>query len=187
MIEFEEETHTYIVNGKKLPSVTQITNILSNMEYSEVSPEILEKAGERGTKVHKAIEDLTNWNDYELEEKYEDYMLSYKKAKALENITPLEAEVRLTNNEFCGTIDSISKIDNTKIIIDYKTTNIIHMKLLEAQFGGYKILCDYNNIKIDKWYGLFLSKNGYKFIEVKPNIEIFKKCKEIYDYMKEGE
>jgi len=49
---------------------------------------------------------------------------------------------------------------------------------------GYKRLCDANKIKVKKWYGLFLTKKGYKFMEVKPNVDIFNKCKELYDYMK---
>lgn len=182
---FEENTHTYIVDGKKLPSVTQITSILSRIQYNGIDEEILKKAGKKGTAVHKAIEDLILWNDYEIEEKYEDYILQFKKARKLEKFETLETEFKLTNGEFCGTLDNKSKLDNKMIIIDYKTTSSIHKKLLEAQFGGYKILCDSNNIKIDEWYGLFLSKTGYKFIKITPNVEIFKKCKEIYEFMEE--
>lgn len=184
MIEFDEATHTYKVDGKILPSVTTITGILSSIDYKEIDPQIIKRAGERGTKVHKAIEDYTNWLDYELEIEYEPYMQSFKKALQEEKFELIKAEFKLTNNEICGTIDNMSQLGDKRIIIDYKTTATIHKKLLEAQFGGYKILCDANNINIDKWYGLFLSKTGYKFIEIEPNVEIFNKCKEIYDYMK---
>lgn len=188
-IDFNEETHTYtyLENNKILPSVTQITNILSNKVYESIDEEILKKAAEKGSMVHKAIEDYTLWGEYQLPVKYKDYMLNFKKALALEQFEPKYAEFKLTNGIFCGTLDNMSILNNKIIIIDYKTTSTIHKKLLEAQFGGYKILCDYNGIKVDKWYGLFLSKTGYKFIEIKPNIEIFKKCLEIYNFIKEEE
>lgn len=184
MIEFDEATHTYKVDGKVLPSVTTITSILSNLEYDGIDKEILIKAAEKGTKVHKAIEDYLLWNDYELEEKYQPYMLQFKKAEKLERFITSKTEFKLTDGEICGTIDNMSMLGEEVIIIDYKTTSTIHMNLLEAQFGGYKRLCDANNIQVEKWYGLFLSKTGYKFIEIEPNVEIFNKCKEIYDYMK---
>lgn len=186
-IEFEEETHTYKVNGEVLPSITTITGILSNIEYKEIDPEILKRAGIKGSKVHKAIEDYILWKDYELEIEYEPFMEQFKKALEKEKFEPIKTEFRLTNGEVCGTLDNMSKLDDKIIIIDYKTTATIHKKLLEAQFGGYKLLCDYNGIKIDKWYGLFLNKKGYKFLEIQPDVDIFLKCKYIYDYMKESD
>lgn len=184
MIEFDEKTHTYKVDGNILPSVTTITSILSNIEYKEIDPEILNNAAKRGSAVHKAIEDYLLWGDYDLKIMYEPYMEQFKKALEKEKFKTIKTEFKLTNGEICGTLDNMSILNDKKIIIDYKTTATIHKKLLEAQFGGYKILCDSNGIEIDKWYGLFINKNKYKFIEIKPNIEIFNKCKEIYDYMK---
>ncbi len=187
MIEFDADTHTYKVDGKVLPSVTTITGILSNMEYKEIDKEILDRAAKRGSAVHKAIEDFTLWGDYELDISYEPYMVQFKKALDKEKFITAKTEFMLTDGEICGTIDNMSMIGEECIIIDYKTTSTIHKKLLEAQFGGYKRLCDANNIQVEKWYGLFLNKKGYKFLEIKPNVEIFNKCKEIYDYMKEKE
>lgn len=183
MIEFDESTHIYKVDGVELPSVTTITSILSNIEYKEIDPEILKRAGYKGSRVHKAIEDYLLWGEYELEIEFEPFMEQFKRALEKEQFATTKTEFKLTNGEICGTIDNMSLLGDNVIIIDYKTTSKIHKKLLEAQFGGYKILCDANNIKVDKWYGLFLNKKGYKFIEVKPNVDIFNKCKEIYDYM----
>lgn len=184
MIEFDEKTHTYIVDGKELPSVTTITSVLSNLEYKEIDKEILERAAYKGSRVHKAIEDYLLWGDYELEIEYEPYMEQFKKALEKEKFETIKTEFKLTDGEVCGTIDNMSELGSDVIIIDYKTTSTIHKKLLQAQFGGYKRLCDRKGLKIDKWYGLFLTKKSYKFIEIKPDVDIFNKCKEIYDYMK---
>lgn len=188
-IDFNKENHTYKVDGKELPSVTTITSILSNLEYKDIDKEILKRAAEKGTAVHKAIEQLILYGDYELDIKYEPYMCQFREALEKEKFQTKKTEFMLTDGEVCGTLDNMSIMDDKVIIIDYKTTVTVHKKLLEAQFGGYKKLCDANGIKVDKWYGLFLrpSRNHYKFLEIEPNVEIFDKCKEIYNYMKEKE
>lgn len=52
-LEFDEETHTYTLNGKELPSVTKM---LDTGEYKEVDEFILKQACERGHEIHKEIE-----------------------------------------------------------------------------------------------------------------------------------
>jgi len=51
-VEFEEENHTYSLNGKTLPSVTQ----LLGSSYDYVSKNVLERASQRGLEIHKEIE-----------------------------------------------------------------------------------------------------------------------------------
>lgn len=50
---FDEEWHTYRVNGKIVPSVTRL---LDDGSYANVDQEILKKACERGILIHKEIE-----------------------------------------------------------------------------------------------------------------------------------
>ena len=57
ILEYIDETHTYIFDGVILPSITQILKIKFGNKYKDVSDEVLKKASERGTKVHQAIED----------------------------------------------------------------------------------------------------------------------------------
>lgn len=52
-LEFDEETHTYTLNGKVLPSVTKL---LDDGTYKDVDPVILQKACDRGHEIHKEIE-----------------------------------------------------------------------------------------------------------------------------------
>ena len=56
-LEFIEETHTYIYDGVILPSITQILKTKFGKKYNGISKEILNKASQRGTEIHKAIED----------------------------------------------------------------------------------------------------------------------------------
>ena len=52
-LEFNEEEHKYLLNGKVLPSVTRL---LDSGEYNNVNPNVLERSRERGTEIHKEIE-----------------------------------------------------------------------------------------------------------------------------------
>ena len=61
LLEYIDETHTYIYNGVILPSITQILNKIWN-KYNGVSKEVLQKASEKGSMVHKAIEEYETRN-----------------------------------------------------------------------------------------------------------------------------
>lgn len=52
-VEFDEEFHTYTLNGKILPSVT---SLLDDGEYANVDKNILKYAQDKGTIVHEEIE-----------------------------------------------------------------------------------------------------------------------------------
>ena len=52
-LKFNEETHTYTLNGKELPSVTKL---LDDGTYTNVDPTILQRACDRGHEIHKELE-----------------------------------------------------------------------------------------------------------------------------------
>lgn len=60
-LEYDDEFHAYYVNGKYLPSVTQL---LDKGEYDDVDKKILEYAQDKGTIVHEEIE---AWLKYQKE------------------------------------------------------------------------------------------------------------------------
>ena len=62
LLEYIDETHTYLYDGVILPSITQILKIKFGNKYNGVSKEVLQKASERGTMVHQAIEDYEKRN-----------------------------------------------------------------------------------------------------------------------------
>ena len=56
MLEFIEESHTYIKDGIILKSVTQILQELFPEKYDGIPKKILEEKSKYGTDVHKFIE-----------------------------------------------------------------------------------------------------------------------------------
>lgn len=57
LLEYLDDTHTYLVDGVIVPSVTQILKIRFGGKYSHVSKAVLNRAAQRGTEVHQAIQD----------------------------------------------------------------------------------------------------------------------------------
>ena len=55
IVEFIPETHQYLVDGILTPCVSNILAYKFN-DYGTVSQEILQRASERGTQLHEAIE-----------------------------------------------------------------------------------------------------------------------------------
>ena len=55
-LQFCEKTHTYTVNGFVVPSVSEIMKPLSAAHYGGIDTDTLNKAANRGTIVHAAVE-----------------------------------------------------------------------------------------------------------------------------------
>ena len=53
---FDEQFHVYRLNNEIIPSVTKIIRTVAGKDLSHIPPEILKKAAERGTAIHKEIE-----------------------------------------------------------------------------------------------------------------------------------
>jgi hypothetical protein len=57
VLEYIDETHTYLYDGVVLPSITQLLKVKFGNKYNGIPKETLERASVQGTAVHKAIED----------------------------------------------------------------------------------------------------------------------------------
>lgn len=57
VLEYIDDTHTYLYNGVVVPSVTQLLQKKFGSKYDGIPKYILERAADRGTALHKAIED----------------------------------------------------------------------------------------------------------------------------------
>ncbi len=75
---YNEEWHTYRLNGKIIPSVT---SLLSDDEYNDVDPYILEYARKKGTLVHKEIENFLKKGEYGFTKEFEDFLKIYDENK----------------------------------------------------------------------------------------------------------
>ena len=121
---FEEETHTYLVDGEEVPSVTTILNYMSDVEYKGINPSILEQASRRGTLVHEYTElvdygALPNEIEYEVLpyiKAYQDFIRDYKP-----NWLLVEEPLYSEEYGYAGTVDRIGIINGVIVIVDIKT------------------------------------------------------------------
>ena len=124
-LQFNEAIHRYTLNGRIIPSVTQIITSVGLYEYDYVSSETLAIAAERGRFVHSMIE----WHEQgELDESTIDpelqgYFDAYLEMKASGAITAkadlIEARVYSEKYQYAGTLDM--EFLNEKWIHDHKT------------------------------------------------------------------
>ncbi len=185
MIEFNEELHQYKVNGKILPSVSQIMKRMSDDVYNTVNPYVLENARIRGTAVHKAIEMYELFGIEPTDDEILIYFNRYLKAKEKHKFVVTNSELILTNNVFCGTLDQIVKMEDVTCINDIKVTSKRNMELLEVQLAGYYQLARANNIQVDKCYVTHLTKTSGVVKEVIPNFDKWNQIKKEFIFIKE--
>ena len=90
-LEYIDEIHQYLVDGKCVPSITQILKIKFGKKYQNVNQQVLEKASNKGTEVHEAIEKLCKTGEVEDLKEVRNFIFLQKhyKFEVLENEVPV--------------------------------------------------------------------------------------------------
>ena len=123
-IQFNEETHTYLVDGKKVPSVTDICSPITADHYGQISAVILQQASRRGTAVHEATEIIDLDGEPELDLEIEPYVQAYR--DFLHDYRPDWEYVEYIgyngDMHYCGTVDRAGTVNGKYWILDIKST-----------------------------------------------------------------
>ena len=177
-LNFIAETHEYFLGLKRLPSVSEIMKPLTEVAMSKVPPWRLEEARNRGTGVHEAREDYSKFGVED--EGFEEYVDQCKKMMIEYKLIVMNCELRLTNGEFCGTLDLIVQDENGLLhIIDTKTSYAI-APYVPIQLGAYSILTSYNGIDISRCYVFHVKPDTYSLVKKTPDFEQWKELYEIW-------
>lgn len=139
-LEFFPETHTYLYEGLMLPSVSRILESKFNGEYKNVPPAVLNNAAQRGTAVHKAIENYNNSG-------YDDGSEAVRNFKFLQKqygFEVLDSELPLVIFKddmpiACGRLDMTMLIDGKTGIADIKTVSTLNKEKIAYQLNLYRI------------------------------------------------
>ena len=140
VLEYIDETHTYIYDGVVLPSITQILKVKFGGKYDGIPRETLERAAEQGTAVHKAIEDYEQHGiESELPE-----LRNYKFLKRAYNFECIANEVPVVlfrNDEAvaCGRLDLVLTEGEKVGLGDIKRTSTLDKNYLAYQLNLYRI------------------------------------------------
>lgn len=175
LLEYIDESHTYLYDGVILPSITQILKIKFGNKYNGVSKEVLQKASERGTMVHQSIEDYEkrNIDNPDIKE-----LRNYKFLKKRFGFECLENEIPivlfLDNKPVCaGRIDLILKEKDQIGVADIKRTSVFDKEYVAYQTNLYRIgYQQCYGTEISFLRGLHLREDVRKYIALPINEEM---------------
>jgi len=181
-IEFEEESHTYHVDGKKCISVTQLLHFYFPNMYKNVNEEILKRKAELGTELHNAIEiyEQDGWARDDLEE-FRNY--KFLKSKFKFNVVRSEVPILIDYKHLtiCGRLDQVQELDGVKGLADIKHTATLNKEYVTMQLNLYRI--GYQQTYKDEIQflkAIHLNKDKRKYVDIDINEEYAKKVIEEY-------
>lgn len=163
-VDFRESDHTYWLGKKQLISVTSLLRKHGlQTDYTGIDPEVLKKAADKGTAVHKEIEDYIKNGDAGFTSELIDYINMTEEL----GFTPDDSEVilpaidipdeKIDDYFFAGTADLIGFMDGNPVLVDIKTTAKADKKACAWQLSLYERLCGF---KFSKLFMFHLGKDS---------------------------
>ena len=177
-LDFDEKNHIYKLDGKEIPSVSEVTRFISGELYKDSDKTAMDIAADRGTRVHKATEKLDTEGVVECDDDISGYVRAYVKFREEHEVNWLLIEKPLYNESIwvAGTMDRFGYLDGKKTKLDIKTTKKItgkHKILYGAQLGFYETMA----MEDCQLMILQLKEDGtYKLIPVEADASVMTSC-----------
>ena len=122
---YNDEDHSYQLDGRPVPSVTEIVGLITARKYAETNAALLAQAQRRGTAVHELCEMIdcgVEPEDLDITPELVGYVNAY--LAFLRDYRPgweyIEKPVYCL--DYAGRIDRVGTIDGQTAIVDIKTT-----------------------------------------------------------------
>lgn len=190
-LEFIENGHIYVCDGEIVPSITQILKLKFGGKYDHVNRQTLQKASEKGTMVHEAIEKYCKYG-------YESDLPELRNFKFLQRaykFDVIENEVPVILS-FDGEPVSAGRLDlviekigedgvlhGERGIADIKRTSTLDKEYLAYQLNLYRIAYQQcYGIKIDFLKGIHLREEKRKYVDIPINEDMAMEL--VKEYMK---
>ncbi len=150
MIEYIDETHTYLIDGIIVPSVTQILEKVFPNKYIGVPEKVLREKADYGTHVHwliQIIEERKPKKPLAYLKRYcgmnfieEESIKQYLELKKKNKIEIMEIEKLVHyENKYCGRLDIKALVNGKRAIIDIKTTATFDEEYVSWQTSYYEL------------------------------------------------
>lgn len=171
---FFDQRHKYTLDGVELPSVSELCRFISREIYGTVAQYTLDRAADRGTRVHKAAEALDVYGKVEVTDDIAPYVQAYLKFRQEHDIKWNMVERSMANQKerYAGTIDRYGELDGAKSLVDLKTSYTVHKRLAIAQLNLYRWMIEEEGHAVEKQYILHLTKDGYKLVEIEKKDDV---------------
>ena len=165
---FYEKSHIYMLDGERLPCVSDLCRFLHKEIYKDAPIWQMEAAADRGTAVHKVTELLDKTGRAEISEEYAPYLKAYA-AFLREHDVEWELIERSDYHPeygYAGTIDRYGKVDGILTLADLKTTYTVYKPLCSASLNLYRLILEARQKGVERLLILHLKKDGsYKLIK----------------------
>ena len=183
VVEYIDETHTYLVDGVITPSVTQILQFIFPGKYGGVDRATLDNASRKGTLLHKIIEEYENNGKTQkinrqntkgghITQEFKNYIYLKKKFNfaPVQNEVPIIYEDEDGNVIFAGRLDMIALYEKKYCLIDLKRTYLLDVKYLRLQENLYWLAYQQcYEIKLDELRALHLRNENRAFKKIDIN------------------
>jgi len=164
-VDFLGAGHRYLVDGREVPSVTQVLEPL--YDWSGIPSAVLQEAAARGTAVHKACElhDLEVLDESSLDADIAAYLDGWKRflADTHFRIERVEARVHSPTYDYAGTTDRTGRLGRNSTVLDIKSG--VMTPVTGPQTAAYeRALTEQTGAKFSRRYGVYLRPNDYRLI-----------------------
>lgn len=178
-LRFDPTTHTYTVDGRRLPSVTQVLELAGLVDKTWFT----DFGRDRGTYVHQMLEldDLGELDEGTLDEQLVPYLTAWRACCAAGRAAWTHIEHRMADATVgvAGTADRIGAFSGALTIADIKSGH--PEDYIAIQLGGYAYLAELTGVvpsaKRVKRVGVFVRGDGsYRIVEYadRTDIDIFR-------------
>lgn len=155
---FDEERHTYELDGLPLRGITPIIGWLFPDTYKGIPQAVLDKAAEYGKAVHQACEAMDAGLPTPVELAY--HTNSYSEELNKKGLVPIASEYIVTDGQ--SVASGIDKVFDDNSIGDIKTTSKVHLCNVQIQLSIYAWLYEkMNDVKVPHLYVIWLPKPQY--------------------------
>lgn len=168
-LNFDPQNHQYTVDGKAVPSVTQLVAPLG-ADYDEpddFTEFAIDNAADRGIAMHAYLAHRLAGgaeDEFELPAEYEGYIDAVEAFLSEHEITPYYTETPMCavwrGVTYAGTPDLIGEVDGVLTIVDYKFVSQVAKSKVGAQLHGYRVLCEENGIYPSSLIAVQFLKDG---------------------------
>lgn len=169
MLLFDQEAHAYTLDGRPVPSVTQVLAQLE--DYSGIPTQVLERKARLGTAVHKACElhladELDEGSLHPDVAPYLDQFRSWLSASRFEPVLS-ERKVFSKRFQFAGTLDLFGTMQSRRVLIDIKTACNV-MPTFGPQTAAYaSALEECEHLKTEDRFVLMLTPKRFELVPMK--------------------
>lgn len=174
-LEYIDESHLYVVDGIIVPSVTQILKYKFGGMYGKVDPVVLQRAADKGTAVHDAIEKYCKTGEEsEFPEVHNfQFLMDQYHFQPVDNEVPVILFGRNHEPLAAGRLDLVLREMDYLGLGDIKRTSVLNKEYLAYQLNIYRIAYQQcYDTTIDFLRGVHLRENVRKYVEIPINEEM---------------